>query len=82
MVLRRRNGSDAFLLPGYVRDVTFDEDRSQCRSGAAPQTFAACRNLAIALLRRCHCTNIAAALRTNAGRPSLAVKLVLAPGRT
>lgn len=66
----------------YVRDVPFDEDRSQIRSGAAPQAFAACRNLAIALLRRCHCTTIAAALRTNAGRPCLAVNLVLAHGRT
>ena len=27
----------------YVRDVTFDEDRSQIRSGAAPQAFAATR---------------------------------------
>jgi hypothetical protein len=36
----------------HVRDVTFDEDRSQVRSGAAPQAFAACKNLALALLRR------------------------------
>ena len=64
----------------YVRDVTFDEDRCQIRSGAAPQAFAACRNLAIALLRRCHTPNIAAALRTNAGRPHRAVHLLLAPG--
>ena len=35
----------------YVRDVTFEEDRSQMRSGAIPQTFAACRNLVIGLLR-------------------------------
>lgn len=69
----------------YVRDRVplgrFDEDRSQIRSGAAPQAFAACRNLAIALLRRCHCANIAAALRTNAGRPHSAVTLVLTPGK-
>jgi predicted transposase YbfD/YdcC len=65
----------------YVRDVTFDEDRCQIRSGAAPQVFAACRNLAIALLRRWHCPNIAAALRTNAGRPYLAIHLVLARGQ-
>lgn len=64
----------------YVRDVTFDEDRCQIRSGAAPQTFAACRNLAIALLRRRHATNIAAALRRCAWRPRLAVRLVLAAG--
>ena len=54
----------------YVRDVTFDEDRSQIRSGAAPQAFAASKNLAIALLRRQGWINIAAAiplLRGSAG---------------
>ena len=61
----------------YVRDVTFDEDRSQVRSGAAPQVLAACRNLALALLRRAGATNVAAALRTYAGRPRGAVNLVL-----
>jgi predicted transposase YbfD/YdcC len=65
----------------YVRDVTFDEDRCQIRSGAAPEAFAVCRNLAIALLRRCHAPNIAAPLRTNAGRPHRAVRLVLARGQ-
>jgi predicted transposase YbfD/YdcC len=64
----------------WVRDVTMDEDRCQVRSGAAPQAFAACRNLAIGLLRRTHATNIAAALRTYAGRPHLAVALVLSGG--
>jgi predicted transposase YbfD/YdcC len=49
----------------YVRDVTFDEDRGRIRPGAAPEAFAICRNLAIALLRGCHCANIAAALRTD-----------------
>lgn len=29
----------------WVRDVTFDEDRCQVRSGAAPQVMAALRNL-------------------------------------
>ena len=61
----------------YVRDVTFDEDRSQTRSGAAPQVLATCRNLALALLRASGATNIAAALRTHAGRPRDAVRLVL-----
>ncbi len=66
----------------WVRDVTFDEDRSQLRSGAAPQAMAAVRNLAVALLRRAGCTNIAAALRTYAARPHAAVALLLAPGST
>jgi hypothetical protein len=65
----------------WVRDVTFDEDRCPIRSGAAPQAFAACRNLAIALLRQHGHDNIAEALRTHAGRPRSAVALVTAVGR-
>ena len=60
----------------YVRDVTFDEDRGQVRGGAIPETLAACRNLAIGLLRRAGATNIAAALRTAAGRPATAARLI------
>jgi len=66
----------------WVRDVTMDEDRCQVRSGAAPQAFAACRNLALTLLRRAGHENIAAALRTNSGRPHSAVNLVLSGGQT
>lgn len=61
----------------WVRDVTWNEDRSQVRSGAAPEVLAACRNLAISLLRRQGCPNLAAALRTNAGRPGQAVRSFL-----
>ena len=35
----------------WVRDVTFDEDRSQVRTGSAPQIMAALRNVAISVLR-------------------------------
>jgi len=66
----------------HVRDVTFDEDRCQVRSGAAPQAFAAGRNLAIALLRRRGHANIAEAVRTYAGRPREAVALVASAGLT
>ena len=62
----------------HVRDVTFDEDRSQMRSGAVAHTFAACRNLAIGLLRSSGASNIAAALRTYAARPADAALLILA----
>lgn len=31
----------------WVRDVTFDEDRSQIRTGSGPRVFASLRNLAI-----------------------------------
>lgn len=64
----------------YGRDVTFDEDRSQVRTGAAPQVMAATRTLGLALLRRAGHANIAAALRTYAGRPPDAVTLVLSSG--
>jgi Transposase DDE domain len=60
----------------HVRDVTFDEDRSAVRSGAAPQAMAATRNLVLTLLRRQRSSNIAAALRTYASRPRSAILLV------
>jgi predicted transposase YbfD/YdcC len=47
----------------YVRDVTYDEDRSQAFTGNGPRTLATCRNLAISALRLHGHTNIAKALR-------------------
>lgn len=47
----------------YVRDRTFDEDRSQVRVGGAPQALATLRNLAISILRFVGFTNIASGLR-------------------
>ena len=55
----------------WVRDVTFDEDRSQVRTGAGPRNLAALRNLAISALRLGGTTNIAAGLREHAHRPLL-----------
>ena len=43
----------------WVRDVTLDEDRSQVRTGAAPQIMAGLRNLTISLLRLTGEPNIA-----------------------
>lgn len=60
----------------WVRDVVLGEDASLIRSGAAPQVVAACRNLTLALLRRAGYPCIAAALRTLAARPAVAVTLV------
>ena len=60
----------------WVRDVTFDEDRSQIRTGAAPQVAAALRNMTISLLRLANKPNIAAALRRNAAHPAEALALV------
>ncbi|MBX3656785.1 MAG: ISAs1 family transposase, partial [Ramlibacter sp.] len=50
----------------WVRDVSFGEDASRIRTGAAPQNLSAVRNAAIGFLRRLGTTNIAAALRENA----------------
>ena len=50
----------------WVRDVTFDEDRSQVRTGAAPQVMASLRNLTTTLVRRAGHSNVAAALRRHA----------------
>jgi predicted transposase YbfD/YdcC len=60
----------------WVRDVTFDEDRSQVRAGHAPQVMATLRNIAISLLRLCGAQNIAAACRRYAAQPALALAAV------
>ena len=59
-----------------MRDVTFDEDRAQVRTGTALQCMAAFRNLAIGLLRLLGAANIAAATRRYAARPALALAAV------
>jgi predicted transposase YbfD/YdcC len=60
----------------WVRDVTFDEDRSQVRAGHIPQVMAALRNTVISLLRVCGAENIAAACRRFAAQPALALAAV------
>jgi len=47
----------------WVRDVTFDEDRSRVRKLAGPQVMASLRNLAISILRMAGADNIAQGLR-------------------
>ena len=47
----------------WVRDVTFDEDRSQVRVGEGPRVMATLRNLAISLFRLHDIKNTAQALR-------------------
>jgi hypothetical protein len=63
----------------WVRDVTFDEDRCQIRTGAAPQVMAALRNMVIGLFRLSGLRNIAAALRTHAWHAQRAIALVTTP---
>ena len=60
----------------WVRDVTFDEDRSQVRTGNVPQVMAALRNTAIGLLRLAGESNIAAACRRLAAQPEHALALL------
>jgi predicted transposase YbfD/YdcC len=58
----------------WVRDVTFDEDRSQIHIGNGPRVMATIRNLVISLLRH---TNIAAALSHHAWNPPSVIQLLL-----
>lgn len=60
----------------YVRDVSFGEDASQVRSGAAPQVLAALRNSVIGVFRQAGERNIASALRRTAWSPDAALTLL------
>lgn len=60
----------------HVRDVTFDEDRSQVRKGHGAQMMACLRNLAVSLLRLAGATRIASALRAIADHSHLALRLI------
>lgn len=64
----------------WVRDVTFDEDRSQIRAGNGPRVMATIRSAAISLHRiASKATNIAAALRHHAMNPGKVVQLLTRP---
>jgi predicted transposase YbfD/YdcC len=63
----------------WVRDVTFDEDRSTVRAGTIPQVMATLRNTAIGLLRLLGATNIARACRKMAAQPHLALTALGCP---
>jgi predicted transposase YbfD/YdcC len=61
----------------WVRDVTYDEDRSQIRTANGPHVMASLRNLAITILRLTGTTNIAAALRHHARRPNRPLQTIM-----
>ena len=61
----------------WVRDVIYDEDRSQVRTGNGPRVMASMRNLAIAVLRLTGHASIAAALRYHARRPSRPLQTIM-----
>ena len=62
----------------WVRDVTFDEDRSQVRTNHGPQVLASLRNFVIGLIRRGirrPRTSIASVLRHFAATPAQALSI-------
>ena len=60
----------------WVRDVIFDEDASQTRTGNIPHVMAALRNTAISVLRFAGRREISKTLRELADNPKLAVNLI------
>ncbi|MDO4899374.1 ISAs1 family transposase [Actinomyces sp.] len=67
----------------WVRDVTYDEDRHQLRTGSGPQVMATLTNLAISLIHTLYddptTTGIASANRSMTRKPSKAIKLLTTP---
>ena len=61
----------------WVRDLDFDEDRSQVRTASGPRVMASLRNLVITILRLAGTTSIAAALRYHARRPSRPLQTIM-----
>ena len=60
----------------YVRDVTYDEDRSQIRKGSGPRVMASLRNIAIGILRLAGTKNIAKANRWCAGHADACLRMI------
>ena len=61
----------------WVRDMDYDEDRSQVRTRNGPRVMASLRNLAITILRLAGVANIAAALRHHARRPHRPLRTIM-----
>lgn len=61
----------------WVRDLVFDEDRSQIRTANGPRVMASLRRLAISILRLTGAINIAAALRHYARRPNRPLQTIM-----
>lgn len=60
----------------WIRDVTFDEDRSQLRKGSAPQILAGLRNLAVGAFHTAGRTKIASSLRWVSRDPTRALDIL------
>lgn len=65
--------------PHHIRDVTYDEDRSQLRKGSTPQVLADLLNLAIGALRTAGRTNIASSLRWISRNPTRVLPILNQP---
>jgi predicted transposase YbfD/YdcC len=63
----------------WVRDVTFNEDASQIRTGSRPRIMATLRNLTIGLIRQAGHTKIAATLRRIRNHPHLLLAILKPP---
>ena len=63
--------------PHWVRDMEYDEDRTQVRTASAPRVMATLRNLAITILRLTGAVSIAAALRHHARRPDRPLRTIM-----
>lgn len=63
----------------WIRDMAFDEDRSQLRVGRTHHLMALMRNLVISLLRAAGYDQITSSLRFLAARPQVALDLIFSP---
>jgi predicted transposase YbfD/YdcC len=61
----------------WVRDMAFDEDRSQVRTATGPRIMASLRNPVITILRLSGAESIAAALRYHARQPSRPLRTMM-----
>jgi len=60
----------------WVRDVTFNEDASQIKTGSRPRVMATLRNLVIGLIRQAGHTKIAATIRHIRNNPHLLLPIL------
>jgi hypothetical protein len=74
-IIRGRRGIEDRLH--WVRDMDFDEDRSQIRTASGPQIMASLCNLVVTILRLAGAASIAAALRYHARRPGRPLQTIM-----
>ncbi|MFC4715801.1 transposase [Glutamicibacter bergerei] len=60
----------------WRRDVTWNEDKSQVRTGHAPRVMATLRNIAITILKQLGHNNVAKATRKIRNYPEQALELI------